>query len=84
LNLTEEELTVFSGSAFNCDNTKATLAEPPKFASQMRTALSSIASNTGSSSPGDELMMRRTSLTQLIEQPRILDADDGLSGEGLH
>ena len=33
----------------------------PNFASQMRVAFSSIAWNTGSSSPGDELMTRNTS-----------------------
>ena len=33
----------------------------PNFASQMRVAFSSIALNTGSSSPGDELMTFSTS-----------------------
>ena len=33
----------------------------PNLASQMRTAFSSMASNTGSNSPGDELMTLRTS-----------------------
>src|SRR6516165_3824434 len=33
----------------------------PNFASQMRTAFSSMAWKTGSSSPGEELMMRSTS-----------------------
>src|SRR3974377_835904 len=72
----------------------------PNFASQMRTAFSRMASNTGFSSPGDELITRSTSevavccsndsrkigraLAQLIEQPRILDGDDGLCGEVLH
>ena len=62
----------------------------PNLASQMRVAFSSIAWNTGSSSPGDELMTRSTSdvavccssdLPQFIEQPRVLDGDDGLGGE---
>ena len=62
----------------------------------MRVALSSIASNTGSRSPGELLMTFSTSAVavccslgkidsaQLIEQPRILDGDDGLGGEVLH
>ena len=62
----------------------------PNLASHMRVAFSSIASNTGSSSPGDVLMTFSTSavavcccsdLAQLVEQPRVLDGDDGLSGE---
>ena len=46
----------------------------------MRIAFSSIASNTGSNSPGDELIARRTSevrllierLAQFAEQPRLV------------
>ena len=68
----------------------------PNFASQMRTAFSSMILNTGSNSPGDELMTFSTSErpsaapaigeivgapTQFIEQPRVLDGDDGLGGE---
>ena len=58
----------------------------------MRVALTSMASNTGSSSPGDELMTLRTSdvavccsndSAQFVEQPRVLDGDDGLRGEVL-
>ena len=66
----------------------------PKLASQMRVAFSSMAWNTGSSSPGDALMTRSTSdgrrlllqqtPLQFIEQPRVLDGDDGLGGEVLH
>ena len=60
-------------------------------------AFSSIASNTAARLPGDKLMTCNTSvvavwrssdfseiigaLTQFVEQPRILDGDDGLSGE---
>ena len=52
-----------------------------------------MAWNTGSSSPGDELMTRSTSAVavccssdspQFAEQPRVLDGDDGLVGEGTH
>ena len=59
----------------------------------MRVAFSSMDWNTGSRSPGDELMtlqhLRRgrlllQRLPQFIEQPRVLDGDDGLSGEVLH
>ena len=64
---------------------------------QMRVAFSSIASNTGSSSPGELEMTCSTSevavccssdsvssrcAAQLVEQPRVLDGDDGLIGEG--
>ena len=65
----------------------------------MRVAFSSMASNTGSSSPGELLMTLSTSevavccssdfgeivgtLAQLVEQPRVLDGDDGLGGEVL-
>ena len=56
-------------------------------------AFSSIASNTGESSPGELEMTRSTSavavccssrLPQFVQQPRILDGDDDLSGEVLH
>ena len=56
----------------------------------MRAALSSIASNTGFSSPGDLLMTLSTSevavccfsnLAQFVEQPRVLDGDHGLVSE---
>ena len=65
----------------------------------MRIAFSSIALNTGSSSPGELEMTLSTSvvavccssdsqivgaLAQLVEQPRVLDGDDGLRGEVLH
>ncbi len=59
-----------------------------------------MASNTGSSSPGELLMTFSTSevavccssasleivraLAQLVEQPRVLDGDDRLIGEILH
>ena len=72
----------------------------PNLASQMRVAFSSMAWNTGSSSPGELLMTFSTSdgrglllqrlgqivgaLAQLVEQPRVLDGDDGLRGEVLH
>ena len=63
----------------------------------MRVAFSSMASNTGSSSPGEldddlehlrgrGLLLQRLgqivgALAQLVEQPRVLDGDDGLGGE---
>ena len=66
----------------------------------MRVAFASMAWNTGSSSPGELLMTlehlggRRLllqrlaqivgALAQLVEQPRILDGDDGLRGEVRH
>ena len=66
----------------------------------MRVAFSSIAWNTGSSSPGELEMTFNTSrgrglllqrfgeivgaLAQLVEQPRVLDGDDGLGSEVLH
>ena len=69
-------------------------------ASQMRVAFSSMASNTGSRSPGElemtlqhlggrGLLLQRLgeivgALAQLVEQPRVLDGDDGLRGEVLH
>ena len=62
----------------------------PNLASQMRVAFSSMAWNTGSSSPGELLMTLSTSevavccsqrLAQFVEQPRVLDGDDGLRGE---
>ena len=65
----------------------------PNLASQIRTAFASMAWNTGSRSPGDELMTLSTSdvavccssdCAQLVEQPRVLDGDDGLGGEILH
>ena len=57
-----------------------------------------MAWNTGSNSPGDELMTRSTSAvavccssdreiavpTQFVEQPRVLNGDDGLSGKIFH
>ena len=64
-----------------------------------RVAFSSIAWNTGSSSPGELEMTFSTSrgrglllqrlgkivgaLAQLVEQPRVLDGDHRLVGEGL-
>ena len=72
----------------------------PNRAPQMRTAFASMASNTGSNSPGDELMtlqhFRRRglllqgfgeivgALVQFVEQPRVLDGDDRLGGEIPH
>ena len=69
----------------------------PNLASQMRTAFASMAWNTGSSSPGELLMTFKHlggrglllerlgevagALAQLVEQPGILDGDDGLLGE---
>ena len=68
----------------------------PKSAPHSRTAFANIVSNTGSSSPGEQLMTRSTSgspsaapaphsviraLAQLVEQARVLDGDDGLVGE---
>ena len=64
----------------------------------MRVAFSSMAWNTGSSSPGELEMTLSTSLVavccssdrcvgalaQFIQQPRVLDGDDGLRGEILH
>ena len=64
----------------------------PNLASQMRTAFSSMAWNTGSSSPGELEMTLSTSdvavccssdSPQFVEQPRVLDGDDGLGGEVL-
>ena len=70
----------------------------PNLASQMRVAFSSMAWNTGSSSPGElemtEHLRGRGLLLQrlgelararlhLVEQPRVLDRDHGLVGEGL-
>ena len=57
----------------------------------MRVAFSSIAVKTGSSSPGELLMTLSTSAVavclkgfpQLVEQPGVLDGDDGLAGEVL-
>ena len=72
----------------------------PNLASQMRVAFSSMASNTGSSSPGElemtlqhlrgrGLLLQRLgeivgALAQFVEQPRVLDGDDGLGGEVLY
>ena len=72
----------------------------PKLASQIRTAFSSIDPNTGVSSPGERaddlqhlggrrLLLQRFrevvgALAQFVEQPRVLDGDDGLGGEILH
>ena len=69
----------------------------PNLASQMRVAFSSMAWNTGSSSPGElrddlqhlrgrRLLLQRFgeivgALAQLVEQPRVLDGDDGLGGK---
>ena len=70
----------------------------PKLASQMRVAFASIASNTGSSSPGELrddlqhlrgrglLLQRLGQLARarlhLVEQPHVLDRDHRLVGEG--
>ena len=72
----------------------------PNFASQMRVAFSSMALNTGcklARRAGDDLqhlggrglLLQRFgeivgALAQLVEQPRVLDGDDGLGGEVLH
>ena len=69
----------------------------PNLASHIRVAFSSMASNTGSSSPGElemtlqhlrgrGLLLQRLgeivgALTQLVEQAGVLDGDDGLLGE---
>ena len=59
----------------------------------MRTAFSSMAWKTGSRSPCELEMTFSTSVVavccssefaQLVEQPRILDGDDGLRGEVLN
>ena len=71
----------------------------PNLASQTRVAFASMASKTGSNSPGELEMTlkhlggRRLLLQRLLqlacarllllEQPRVLDGDDGLVGEGL-
>ena len=56
----------------------------------MRVAFASMASKTGASSPGELLITFSTSAVavcccsdfpQLVEQPRVLDGDDGLGGE---
>ena len=70
----------------------------PNLASQMRTAFASIASNTGSSSPGEltddlqhlggrGLLLQRLGQVararlHLVEQPHVLDRDHRLVGEG--
>ena len=72
----------------------------PKLASQIRAALCKIVWNTGSRSPGELEITRSTSdvavccssnfgevggaLAQFVEQPRVLDGDDGLGGEILY
>ena len=69
----------------------------PNLASQMRVAFSSMAWNTGSSSPGDAEMTLSTSrgrglllqrlgeivgaLAQFVEQPRVLDGDDACAAK---
>ena len=70
----------------------------PKLATHIRVAFSRIDLKTGSNSPGDELMTLRTSevavccssdsldrqcAAQFVQQPRVLDGDDGLGGEVL-
>ena len=63
-------------------------------ASHMRTAFSSIVSNTGSSSTGEPaddlehvggrgLLLAASSSRMLVEQARVLDRDDRLGGEVL-
>ena len=72
----------------------------PNLASQMRVAFSSMAWNTGSSSPGDELMTCNTSegrgllvqrlaefgraLALLIEQPHVFNGNDRLGSKVRH
>ena len=62
----------------------------PNFDSQMRVALSKIVSKTGDKFSRRRLITCNTSevavcccsgFAQLVEQPRVLDGDDGLSGE---
>ena len=66
----------------------------PNLASQMRVAFASIASKTGSRSPGEltddlehiscgSLLLGADLCAQLVEQARILDGDYGLGGEVL-
>ena len=64
----------------------------PNAASHSRIALSSIASNTGARSPGEELMTCNTSAVAVccssasrvsVDQPRILHRDHRLRGEVL-
>ena len=82
------------------DLVRRTADRLPNLAPQMRVAFSSMASNTGSSSPGELEMTFSTSrgrglllqrlgqivgaLAQFVEQPRVLDGDDRLGGEVLH
>src|SRR5262252_7586847 len=64
-----------------------------KLPSHRRVALVRIVSNTGARSVGELEITRRTSdiavccssesLRQLVQQPRVLDGDDGLVGEVL-
>ena len=64
----------------------------PKAASHSRIAFSSIASNTGARSPGEELMTCNTSAVAVccssasrvsVNQPRVLHRDDRLRREVL-
>ena len=64
----------------------------PNLASQIRVAFSSIAWNTGASSPGElEMNLQHVSgggllqqrFAQFVEQARVFDGDDGLRGEVL-
>src|SRR5947199_5525420 len=51
----------------------------------MRVAFSRMAWNTGSKSPGDELMTRNTcAVAVCFKQARVLDGDDGLFREIVH
>ena len=73
----------------------ANLNMMPNLASQSCMAFSSMARNTGSRSPGELLITLSTSevavccsaigdhrcADELVEQPRVLDGDDGLRGE---
>ena len=65
----------------------------PNLASQDARRIRQHRSNTGSRSPGERaddlqhvggggLLLQR--FAQLVEQPRVLDGDDGLSGEVLY
>ena len=87
-----------AGVAMHCDGAEPSPSLQPQRAKAgvaSSVAFASIVSNTGSSSPGELEMTLSTSevavcccpdrsSAQLIEQPRVLDGDDGLRGEVLN